>query len=68
MFLILIISLGGNKVGGDSRVLAEAYEGERWWVKFKEGKTTYEVADLLPCPQSKVTYWKKNMSLREWRG
>jgi putative transposase len=24
----------------------------------KKGKTTYEVADLLSCPQSKVMYWK----------
>lgn len=24
----------------------------------KKGKTTYEVADLLDCPQSKVMYWK----------
>lgn len=24
----------------------------------KKGKTTYEVADLLGCPQSKVMYWK----------
>jgi len=24
----------------------------------KKGKTTYEVADLLGCPQSKVAYWK----------
>jgi putative transposase len=24
----------------------------------KKGKTTYEVADLLNCPQSKVMYWK----------
>ena len=23
-----------------------------------KGKTTYEVADLLDCPQSKVMYWK----------
>ena len=24
----------------------------------KRGKTTYEVAELLDCPQSKVMYWK----------
>lgn len=24
----------------------------------KKGKTTYEIADLLDCPQSKVMYWK----------
>lgn len=24
----------------------------------REGKTTYEIADLLGCPQSKVAYWK----------
>lgn len=24
----------------------------------KKGKTSYEVADLLDCPQSKVMYWK----------
>lgn len=24
----------------------------------KKGKTTYEVADLLNCPQSKIAYWK----------
>ena len=25
----------------------------------EEGKTTYEVGELLNCPQSKVAYWKK---------
>lgn len=25
----------------------------------RKGKTTYEVADLLGCPQSKVVYWKQ---------
>ncbi len=24
----------------------------------KKDKTTYEIADLLDCPQSKVMYWK----------
>lgn len=27
-------------------------------VWLKNGKTTYDVADLLSCPQSKVAYWK----------
>jgi transposase len=27
-------------------------------VWLKKGKTTYEIADLLDCPQSKVMYWK----------
>jgi len=51
----------------DVSELQELYEKERdadlrerlliaTWLK--KGKTTYEVADLLSCPQSKVMYWK----------
>ena len=30
------------------------------WQKY--GKSTYEIGDLLFCPHSKVTYWKKRYS------
>ena len=32
----------------------------------KEGKTTYEVAELIGCYQSKVMYWKKGLSAKVW--
>ena len=34
----------------------------------KKGKTTYEVADLLSCPQSKVMYWKTRLERESLNG
>lgn len=57
--------------------LANAYKEERdGKVKerilmislLEEGKTTYEVAELLHCPQSKVAYWKKRYELEGIEG
>lgn len=33
-----------------------------------KGKTTYEVAELLDCPQSKVMYWKTRFEKEEING
>lgn len=62
----------------DSEVsLADAYKVERdGKVKERilmislldEGKTTYEVAELLHCVQSKVAYWKKRYELEGIEG
>ena len=56
----------GDQMATDK--LWECYRGEKdsnvrertlMIIWLKEGKTTYEVGELLNCPQSKVAYWKK---------
>jgi Transposase and inactivated derivatives len=47
---------------------AEVRERLLMMIWLKKGKTTYEVADLLGCPQSKVMYWKTRFEEESLKG